>query len=471
MRVSHRLVRVALALPLLYSLYFFAIPETGLLGPDEPRYASIGRQMARSGDWVTPVLWGEPWFEKPPLLYWMIALATHAGLRDETAARLPVACLSVAFLIFYQRMLARLFGQRAAWFASLILATSVGWVSFSQFALPDLPMAAAFSAAMLLAMPWLAAGPPRRLWLAGALLGLAVLAKGLVPVALALPLVWMGRRRWRDLLWPAAVLLVVVLPWHGLATWRHGFGFLDELYYKHHFQRFASGALLHPQPFWFYLPVLPAGLLPWSPLLLLLGARETWRDSQRRFLLVTVVSGFVFFSLAVNKLPGYLLPLAPAVCALAGVRLSEVKKPQWLLASCALPLALVPAAIDILPRAILEGLTGAGWPSFHPPLAALALLPAAWAAFWDRRGRRGLALAGVAGAMWVSVLAIKVETYPVLDEKVSVRRLWRRVAGQAPALCAEEIGRSALYGLNYYAGKALPPCGGKPGEVPLRGRE
>jgi len=84
----------------LFFLYFFGLTRAGLLGPDEPRYAAIGAAMAHSGDWVTPRLWGIPWFEKPALLYWMTATAFKAGLDEDLAPRLPVAILSAGFLIF-----------------------------------------------------------------------------------------------------------------------------------------------------------------------------------------------------------------------------------------------------------------------------------------------------------------------------------------------------------------------------------
>src|SRR5690349_5435392 len=80
------------------ALYFYKLDAVGVLGPDEPRYASVGRNMAQTGDLVTPVLWGAPWFEKPPLLYWMTALGTAVGFNPELSARLPVALLSLAFL-------------------------------------------------------------------------------------------------------------------------------------------------------------------------------------------------------------------------------------------------------------------------------------------------------------------------------------------------------------------------------------
>src|SRR5881396_3806992 len=121
--------RFLLTIPLLYLLYllsFFGLTNAGLVGPDEPRYAAVARQMALSGDWITPRLWGEPWFEKPALLYWMIAAAFRAGLGDDLAPRAPVALLAVLFLGFFFWSLRREFGVRPAAFATAILATSAG---------------------------------------------------------------------------------------------------------------------------------------------------------------------------------------------------------------------------------------------------------------------------------------------------------------------------------------------------------
>ena len=172
-------------IPALYLLFFYGMTRTGLIGPDEPRYASIGREMARSGDWITPRLWGEPWFEKPPLLYWMVGAANLAGLGPDLAPRIPVALLSVGFLLLYYRLLRAEFGARAATFSAMVLGASVAWVTFSQVGVTDLPMSAAFSAAMLFGLRWLSTGDRRMLLRAAPLLALAVLAKGLVPLALA----------------------------------------------------------------------------------------------------------------------------------------------------------------------------------------------------------------------------------------------------------------------------------------------
>jgi 4-amino-4-deoxy-L-arabinose transferase-like glycosyltransferase len=126
-------------LPLAYLVYFYDLSAAGLLGPDEPRYAWVSREMARSGDWITPRLWGAPWFEKPALLYWLSGIGFRLGLGTELAPRLPGATLAVAFLAFYWWTLRREFRWRAAWLATLILGSSGMWVAYSQNGVTDIP--------------------------------------------------------------------------------------------------------------------------------------------------------------------------------------------------------------------------------------------------------------------------------------------------------------------------------------------
>src|SRR5581483_3777145 len=215
-----------LAALLIYFLYFFHLTATGMLGPDEPRYAAIGREMARSGDWITPRLWGEPWFEKPALLYWMTGAAFRLGLSPDLAPRLPVALLSVAFLALYWWMLNREFGCFIAWMATLMLATSAGWCLYSESGVTDIPLSATFGAAMMLALPWIGKRDTRFLPLAAACFGLAVLAKGPVGIILAAPLAV----RWRhlaDWLHPRAsmIFLAVAAPWYVLCYLANGAAF------------------------------------------------------------------------------------------------------------------------------------------------------------------------------------------------------------------------------------------------------
>jgi 4-amino-4-deoxy-L-arabinose transferase-like glycosyltransferase len=451
----------ALALPCvgaLFFLYFFGLTRTGLLGPDEPRYAAIGRAMAQTGDWITPRLWGKPWFEKPPLLYWMTAAGFKVGLDQDLAPRLPVALVSVAFLIYFFVALRREFGGHVAFYATTILATSAGWLAFSHVAVTDLPMSAAFAAAMLIVMR----GPladARGSVSAGVLLGLAVLAKGLVPLALFLPALWFLRHRIRDLLVILATAAVIAAPWYVLATWRNGTPFLEEFFWKHHFARFASTALGHEQPFWFYLPVLLAGTFPWTPFLALLFQKRTYNDRRAVFLLAWLAWGFFLFSLSRNKLPGYLLPLLPALAALLGITIAQARersaKIVALLAATAALLWFIPAIQDLLPQALLSGFSRA---QIHLPLAWIipALAVTFSCATLERTGHRTPALALIAVVITRSVVRLVWQTYPLLDQKVSPRGFWISHAGSIT--CASEEDRSWRYGLNYYAGRDLPDC-------------
>src|ERR1039458_2925330 len=136
-----------IVLPLAYLLYFYGLGATGLIGPDEPRYASIAREMARSGDWITPRLWGQPWFEKPALLYWMAGAAFRLGIGPDLAPRLPVALVAAGFLLFYWWILRREFGARAAWFATLVLGCCGRGVVSRPVGGPHMPRTAPGSAA------------------------------------------------------------------------------------------------------------------------------------------------------------------------------------------------------------------------------------------------------------------------------------------------------------------------------------
>jgi 4-amino-4-deoxy-L-arabinose transferase-like glycosyltransferase len=468
----------------LFFLYFFGLTRTGLLGPDEPRYAAIGRAMAATGDWITPRLWGAPWFEKPALLYWMTAAAFKAGFGAELAPRLPVALASVAFLVYFFVVLRREFGDRAAWYSAVILATSAGWLAYSHVAITDLPMSAAFAAAMLglgsvrplahargsvgHATPvrcssmlargsetFVRASGVRASVAAGVMLGLAVLAKGLVPLALFIPALWFMRRRIRDLALVFGAATLIAAPWYVLVTWRNGRPFLDEFFWKHHFGRFLDSALQHQQPVWFYVPVLLAGVFPWTPLLALLFSKRLFQDRRAQFLLAWFAWGFLFFSVSRNKLPGYLLPLLPPVAALMGMAASETRarsvKLMAFLAASAMLLCLVPTIEDTLPQVLLVGMShtsvriATGW-------IIPGLLVGLACAYLEKIGRRDIAMAGVAALSVLAVGTIVWRVYPELDRELSGR------TAASSITCLPPTNRSQRYSLDYYAGRDLPDC-------------
>ena len=457
-----RPLRALFVLAALYFLYLFNLTAMGVVSADEPRYSSVGRAMALTGDWITPRLWGQPWFEKPALLYWMTAAGFRAGLSEDLAPRLPVALLSVAFLLFYGWILRREFGWRAAIYATAILATSAGWLAYSHVAVTDLPLAATFSAAMLLSLPWIRTRDRRWLTPAAAMLALAVLAKGLVPFVLALPIMWSGRRQLRDLAAPAALFTfaAIAVPWYTLCTLRNGTPFLRTFFLEHHFARFTSNALQHGQPFWYYAPIFLAALFPWTPLVVLLFARDQYRDPRVLFLLLWVVFGFVFFSAATNKLPGYLLPLLPAATAIAGIALSKVRSAGPALLATSLLLSITPTVAAILPQALAAG-SFQFLGMYRFPFVFLATFAAGLAAWYlDRHSRREAAFGVVLGLTVISAVYMNAAALPAIDRAASARPLWREVRQRKAPICVGAVNRNWRYGLNYYSITPLPDCAG-----------
>ncbi|MBC7925402.1 MAG: glycosyltransferase family 39 protein [Bryobacteraceae bacterium] len=448
-------LKVLVALPLLFGLYFFGLTTTGMLGPDEPRYAAVAREMVDSGDWITPRLWGEPWFEKPALLYWMSGLGFRAGLGPDLGPRLPVALLSVWFILFYFSRMRREFGEKAAWFSSVILSTSAGWLAYSHIAVTEIPLATTFSASMILALPWLRSGGRRGLVIGGILLGFAVLAKGLVPLVLALPLFWVGRKRWTDLLVYCAAAAAIAAPWYVVCYSRNGWSFIDILFVQHHFGRFVSNELKHVQPVWFYLPVLAGLLFPWTPALAALRGLD-WQEERRFFLLSWFCFGLLFFSFSTNKLPGYLLPLLPALAALIGIQLAAA--PVRIVAICALTLTALPIAAAILPDAVADGLRQATATQIYWPASVIFALLAGLVFYVERKNFSAAFSAGSAITA-IAYLGLIAVTFPALDRIVSARYRMHSAAVGTSSLCVEEAAsRDLRYGMNYYAGRELPVC-------------
>lgn len=344
---------VVAALVILVCL-FGHLGAMGLVGPDEPRYVWIARGVAESGDWVTPRLFGQPWFEKPILYYWAAAIGFKLGLPVEWAARLPSALAALAAALALGWLAWKHYntsedGQLRAMFAApIIFSTSVAAIGFARGATPDMLFSASLVLAMAVAASILrragvlrgrldtdnsAAGTDLASAIAfGALLGLAVLAKGPAGVALAAGAVglWaLVNGNWRAafrLAHPLAVaaFCIVALPWYVLCAQRNP-DFLRVFFLEHNFQRYVTPVFQHRQPFWFFGPMLVLALFPWT-ILLIPAAREglnKWRegkfsDSAGMFFACWGIFPVLFFSLSQSKLPGYILPaVAPLALVLA----------------------------------------------------------------------------------------------------------------------------------------------------------
>ncbi|MFC4277379.1 ArnT family glycosyltransferase [Achromobacter aloeverae] len=315
--------------------------------PDEGRYGGVAWEMLKSGAHLVPTLDGMPFFHKPPLYYWMAEGAYAIFGPHVWAARLPSWLAAWAVAMGLYTFLRRWRGNTVAVVGLLALVTQPFFFGAAQFANLDMLVAGLIGVTTLAAASVVMrayAGKPYRALslLVGLLAGLGVLAKGLIGLVLpgAILVLWIVlRRRWRGfaaLLWPPAlaVFLAVTLPWFWVMQTRFP-DFLHYFFIYQQFERFAATGFNNVQPFWFYVPVVAAMALPWTLWLGGVIRKDFWRQAAPetataaatpdavaaadvRWLMICWVGVILlFFSLPASKLIGYILPLLPAVAALA----------------------------------------------------------------------------------------------------------------------------------------------------------
>lgn len=344
------MTRHLLIVGLVCFLTFFAGLGRGAIGDsDEAFYAEAAREMVESGDWLTPYYNYELRFQKPVLFYWLVALAYDVGGVSEAAARAPSALAGFLLAVLTYLSGRRWFDASTGFFAAIIVATSFGYYSIGRQSLPDLLLAFFIAASTWTLIEALGAplatadttAARRRGWLmlSAVLIGLGLLTKG--PVALALPVlavapIWWKERRprapdepaaWRphlaDALLFGGIVVLVAAPWFIAMMNEHGVAYLHRFFVDENLERFATDRYNEPRPFWFYVPIVLGGLLPWSPFILLwfptwnralTGKRLVTRAEWRGILWAAVP--FVFYSLSIGKQPRYILPMLPPMALL-----------------------------------------------------------------------------------------------------------------------------------------------------------
>ena len=293
--------RVWLLLFLVVGLsYLYGLGHFSLVGPDEPRYAEVAREMLLRHDLITPTLGGHPWFEKPALLYWMMIASFAAFGVSEWTARLGPAIsglLTVAAVYWLGRRIeignvderasgsenqnaeAALSGPGT--FGALVAASSGGLIVFARGASFDMliTMSVAFALAFYLVSEIVENKSHRQWFLAGfyCFVGVSLLAKGLVGIVVPFGVIvayFCLRRKLPDrisltsLFWGLPLAFGVAAIWYLPVIARNGWPFVDQFFIQHHFARYLSNKYHHPQPIYFYLPVMLLFSLPWTPFLI-----------------------------------------------------------------------------------------------------------------------------------------------------------------------------------------------------------
>ena len=470
----------------LFTLVWFAMLGARTLVPtDEGRYAEMAREMLATGDWITTRLNGIKYFEKPPLQIWMTALAFKFFGLGEWQARLWTGLCGYAGVLLTGIAGSRVFGRPVGLAAALLLASCLFWDAMGHINTLDMGLAGGMTltlAALLIAqrgaigvdsaspggggalntpgtsVPGLAASDlaMRRRWMLACWAGmaLAVLSKGLIGLALpgaVLIIYTVVSRDWAiwkrlHLGWGCVVFFAITVPWFVLVSMRNP-EFPQFFFIHEHFQRFTSKVHHRAGPWYYFLPILAGGLLPW------LGAalQSLWAARReaavrpvsagtagmahtagsvataaggfrpRLLLLVWSVLIFVFFSVSGSKLPSYILPIFPALALLLALYLREAPQRTWWL------LGGTVAALGIIMLALVPKLPGFGhdaveianYQASQPwgAAAALALLAGALPLLWwcrqnraDVAARGTLALA-LAGFVAVQLLMLGAEPH------------------------------------------------------------
>ena len=352
------------------AVYFFAL-DVPLIGPDEPRYAQVAREMFERNDWITPTLGGFDWFEKPALLYWLEIASYKLFGVSEFAARFGSAIFGLGTILslwILGRQWSAISNQQSdeepktkdqrpktdfANYLALIAASSIGLLSFSRAASFDIiltfPITASLVAFFLFDQNPKEKSTTNYLSLVTFyfFIGVALIAKGLVGIVFPLAIVaFYYVLSWRfpsktfifSLFWGTILSVLVASAWYLPMYQVNGWKFVDEFFIQHHFQRYTSNKYLHPQPFWFFWVILPLMTIPWMPFFLAsiwnlikeLFQRKDAKGQRCKFFpfsssplllfsIAWILVPLVFFSLSGSKLPGYILPILPAALILTAI--------------------------------------------------------------------------------------------------------------------------------------------------------
>ncbi len=458
--------RLTVLIALCILLYFLGLGAPSLTDPDDTFYGETAKEMLAQGSILTPLIFQEPNFEKPPLYFWLVMLSYKLFGVDAVAARFASALFGLLSVVGVFLFVRKVLSEETAFITAAILASAVWWIGLTHVVLTDMVFSTLIAFSLYCFYLWFKSQRLRYLLWFAVLTALATLAK--TPLGLVLPLVTgtvflivSGNRKlvgkflfsgwW--FLW-----LILVLPWFLYASFQYGYSFLWEYFVNCHWNRLLHAEHHQFNTQWFYPGVIIVGMIPWTSYFPLIGAGFRKMRNEYLFAVTWFVVMYIIFNVAQSKLSTYISPVFPALAMMIGFSATgaELKKYRSYIVSALLVVAGIGLGIaPLFLRKDYPQFVTAGFLSFGP----IALTSLAAAVFMFRQRLQSAVIAGVIGMIGFAIITPYV-LFPKLETALTDSDLPALVkqyhySGQ-PILC------NSLYvrGVYYYSGNPVAVMAG-----------
>ncbi|WP_378952978.1 ArnT family glycosyltransferase [Pelosinus sp. sgz500959] len=440
-------INITIILCVSWLITFSNLGNLPLFDPDEPVYAETALEMLQNQDFISPRIYGDFWYDKPPMYYWLVAGAFKLFGAGEFAARFPAALLAVLGSILLYLAGRKIFNDRVGLLAALILSTSLEYFYLSRAAVTDSTLTFFITGALLAFLL-------KNNYMFYGCAALAVVTKGPIGVFFCGVIVGLyllltsnlALLKRMKLLSGGALFTVIAAPWYLIMYYYHGMDFINTFLGFHNFTRFLQPEHATGSQWYYYIPVLIMGFFPWTAFFtqaFIAGWKEKGKErNQVIFLMIWASVVFLFFSLSQTKLVSYILPMYPPLALLIAWYFDKAwtEKRSSILKWSGLLLAIVVILLEVA-LFYAGGLVMSQLVPLIKITAVFFLLLVAlvwWLSY--RRNFGGVFIANVIGMMFFTTFLI-TQLFPVLVPAFTVKGIVNEFEqhydGQAPVYVAK----------------------------------